>query len=359
MSKGDNLLKILYILDILKDNRKKYSPDDKERFLSANRLVEMLNEKYGLSSDRKSIYSYIKTLSEYGCEFSKNKKGCYLEKCPDDEYAFETTELKMIADAVIVSPFYTEKQTRKIISKLEKLLIDNSMSLKKDSVLLEHMKKGTNNAVVYNIYNIYKAIDENKQISFYYYNTEISSDTGHKHFENKFNTNENKTTKIYFQSPYHLIWKNDTYYLLAFDSIKQDMRTFRVDRMYSVIVQNGKDNTQNLKRDGKKEMSKKDFSDYATTAFDMFGGETKNISLRVNKKLAKVIADRFGMDTNIYSDNLGDDDFFLCSVNVQVSNMFFGWLSSFQNDIQITYPNDVKRDYMNYLKNLLESYNNM
>ena len=43
MAKGDNLLKILYIMDILRENRKKHSSDDKGRFLSANELVRILD----------------------------------------------------------------------------------------------------------------------------------------------------------------------------------------------------------------------------------------------------------------------------------------------------------------------------
>ena len=48
------------------------------------------------------------------------------------------------------------------------------------------------------------------------------------------------------------MWKDDSYYLLTFDSDKKDIRTFRVDRMRDVIVQNGADNNiQDIPREGR------------------------------------------------------------------------------------------------------------
>jgi len=357
MAKGDNLLKILYVMDILKENRKKYSSNDKNRFLSANKLAEILEKKHGLTSDRKSIYSYIKSLEEYGCDFEKSKKGCYLLSCPN-EVNFETAELKMISDAVILSHFYPARKTKQIVTKLEKLLPDNSISLKNDSVFIDKAIKSDNDSVVYSIDSIYQAINEDKQIAFHYYNIEAELNSNGNRLSTKYRM-ENGKRKNYLQSPFHLIWKDDSYYLLTYDSHEKNIRTFRVDRMRDVIVQNGADNNiDDIPRDGKSFFAKLDVMEYTNTIFSMFGGETQNISLRVNKKFAKVIADKFGKNINIYHDKY-DEDFFLCSVNVQKSNMFFSWLSGFGSDIQITYPHDIRNEYISYLKSLLDGYENL
>ena len=39
--------------------------------------------------------------------------------------------------------------------------------------------------------------------------------------------------------------------------------------------------------------------------------------------------------------------------------MFYSWVSGFGNDIQITYPEDVRQDYIEYLKNILNGYQNL
>ena len=360
MAKGENRLKILYVLDILKQNSKKYGSDESGRFMSANQLSKELFDKHKLTSDRKSIYSYIKSLEDYGCEFEKTKGGCYLLSCPNDysKYSFETAELKAIADTLVLSRFYPASKTKKTIKKLEHLLPNESISLKGENVFIDNAIKSDNQAVIYNIDNIFHAINQDKQISFSYYSIEVEFGANGNHFITKYRT-ENGKKKVYIQSPFHLLWKNDTYYLLTFDSATQKERTFRVDRMRDVIVQNGSDNTTDLRRDGKDYFSKIDVVEYANTIFDMFGGEKKNISLRVKKSLAKVIADKFGKKVSVYHDMYDDDDFFLCSVNVQQSKTFFSWLSNFGNDVQITYPADVRQDYVKYLKSILDGYDSL
>ena len=66
MSKGKNSLKILYMIDILKDNSVQHNSIDPGRFINASRIIDKLKEisaKNGeqdeLSADRKSIYTYV------------------------------------------------------------------------------------------------------------------------------------------------------------------------------------------------------------------------------------------------------------------------------------------------------------
>ncbi|MEE3486199.1 MAG: hypothetical protein VZQ98_17995, partial [Bacteroidales bacterium] len=59
MSKGDNRLKILYVLDELSKYSKEHDESSDDRFISATELINILLSKYQLTADRKSIYSYI------------------------------------------------------------------------------------------------------------------------------------------------------------------------------------------------------------------------------------------------------------------------------------------------------------
>ncbi len=362
MSKGDNRLKILYIIDVLKQNSKSKTPHDINRFISANDLVQELQSKYELTADRKSVYSYIKTMEQYGYEFDKSKKGFYLLGCSchdTDTVSFETAELKVIADALSLSRFYPIKKTRQIIKKLEKLLPDSSQSLLSREIFLEKVIKSDNMSVIYNINSIYEAINDDKQIAFHYQNVQADLSDGHHCLTTGLRTENDKKVKTYLQSPYALLWKNECYYLLSYDSNKQDLRTFRVDRMVDVIVQNGQDNDiPNIKRDGKKYFKDIDIAEYLNTAFSMFGGKKKNVSLRVKKDLAKVIADYFGKNINVYSDDFSDE-YFICSVDIQQSNMFFSWLSGFGSDIQIKFPHDIRQQYLDYLKDIIAGYDKL
>ena len=69
--------------------------------------------------------------------------------------------------------------------------------------------------------------------------------------------------------------------------------------------------------------------------------------------MAGVILDRFG--TDIWMRQL-DKDTFSAQVTVTVSPQFFGWLTAIGKDLQIVGPEEVKEEYLEYMKELLQSY---
>ncbi len=351
MSKGDNRLKILYVIDELKQNSKTKSFDDPTRYLSASRLIEILDEKYGLSADRKSVYNYIESLTKYGFDIQKSRRGYYLcehyDSSKSDE-EFELAELKMIVDALASSRFISAQKTRTIIEKLRHLTSEGADSLRNRQVYLEKSVKSDNFSVIYSIDAIHSAIIQNKKIRFKYQKTIVNFDlpSGRLVSENKLGPDGED--KIYFQSPYALVWKNEYYYLICYDSETRSPKTFRVDRMKDVIVM------EDQEREGGKYFGEISINEYANTAFSMYGGETINIVLKVNKELAGVIADRFGKDMSIYHDD--DPHFFRCSVNVQKSNQFYSWLSGFGTDMELIFPKDIKDEYVSYLESLVSLY---
>ena len=299
MSKGDNRLKILYILDELKQNSRK-NADNEENFLSATELIDTLNEKYHLNADRKSVYSYIESLIKFGYDIKKSRKGYYLvEHYYKDEAdaKFELPEIKMIVDALSSSRFISAKKTNSIIQKLAGLTDTNGNQLEQRKLYLERAIKSDNNSVIYNIDSIYSAIINNEQISFKYQKMEIDFNSPDEKLVAVTKTDDDDKEKLYVQSPYALIWKNEYYYLLCYDSESNSPKTFRVDKMKDV------EPLDKIKREGSKFFEEINISEYANTAFSMYGGETINVILRVKKSLAGVIADRFGKKINIYHDD--------------------------------------------------------
>lgn len=351
MSKGDNRLKILYVIDELKQNSKQKNHNDPGRFLSASRIIEILDEKYGLSADRKSVYNYIESLTKYGFEIEKSRRGYYLlEGCDksSDENAFELAELKMIVDALAASRFISAKKTRSIIGKLRNLTTEGADSLQNRQVYLEKAVKSDNFSVIYSIDAIQSAIIGNRKISFKYQKTIVDFDLPSGKLVSVNKSDADGQDRIYIQSPYALVWKNEFYYLICYDSSTRSPKTFRVDRMKDVMM------IEDQEREGGKYFGEISINEYANTAFSMFGGETINIVLRVNKELAGVIADRFGKDMNIYHDD--DPHFFRCSVNVQKSDQFYSWLSGFGSDVELIFPKDVREEYVSYIESIVSLY---
>ena len=93
MPKSDNQkLKIFYILDYLQRNSHQDHP------VRATELIEMLENRHSIKCERKTVYSDIAALQEYGVDIVSipGKNGGYYIASRN----FELPELKLLIDAV-------------------------------------------------------------------------------------------------------------------------------------------------------------------------------------------------------------------------------------------------------------------
>ena len=105
-------LKLLYLKEILE------TQSDADHPLTAQALIDLLTEK-GIRAERKSIYSDMVCLQEYGLDIVQLRGpggGYYL-----GSRAFELPELKLLVDAAQSSKFLSEKKSLQLITKLETL----------------------------------------------------------------------------------------------------------------------------------------------------------------------------------------------------------------------------------------------
>ena len=95
-------LRMLYIMRILLEK------SDEKHTLSAADISRMLQD-YGMSADRKTIYSDIETLREFQIDIvqAKGTNGGYYIGSRE----FELPELKLLVDAVQASKFISRKKS--------------------------------------------------------------------------------------------------------------------------------------------------------------------------------------------------------------------------------------------------------
>ena len=65
--KPDEKIKLLYLKEIFE----KYS--DEDHILNSSDIVALLNDRYGVECERKSIYKDIEILSDYGMDIIKTR----------------------------------------------------------------------------------------------------------------------------------------------------------------------------------------------------------------------------------------------------------------------------------------------
>lgn len=145
--------KILCLMQILLERT------DDEHSMSANDLCKALKE-YGLSAERKSIYSDIETLKDFGLDIIQLKgtnQGYYIGKRD-----FELPELKLLVDAVQSSKFITTKKSEELIKKLEGLASRYEAKQLQRQVFIYNRPKTGNETIYYNVDLIHSAIFKNK-----------------------------------------------------------------------------------------------------------------------------------------------------------------------------------------------------
>ena len=213
MPKSDNQkLKIFYILDYLQKNSHQEHP------VRAVELQAMLEQQHNIVCDRKTVYSDIQALQDYGVDIVSlpGKNGGYYIASRN----FELPELKLLIDAVQSSRCLTEKKSRELIEKLCSQCSVYDARLMRRDVLVSGRVKSMNETIYYNVDAIQDAIAENRQITFRYF--DFALDGSRKYRD-----------RDYQASPYGLCQDNENCYLLA-HSPRHGVTSYRVDRMSDI-----------------------------------------------------------------------------------------------------------------------------
>ena len=310
MPKSDNQkLKIFYIWDYLKE----YSHQDHP--VRAAELLSMMERQHNIVCDRKTVYSDIAALQDYGVDIVSipGKNGGYYIASRN----FELPELKLLIDAVLSSKFLTEKKSRELIEKLcEECSVYDAQLMRRD-VLVSGRVKSMNETIYYNVDAIQEAIGQNKQITFRYFDWGID---GQRHYRDK----------SYQASPYGLCQDNENCYLLA-HSPRYGVTSYRVDRMSDIGL-------MDESRTPCPELTGKALHEHANRLFQMYAGDAVTVKLRFHRELTNVVIDRFGRDTMLIPDG---DDHFVFTVKVAVSPMFLSWVIGFGTKAKILHPQSV------------------
>ena len=307
--------RILYLLRILEQ----YT--DEEHPLTTKQLIEMLNEKYGISTYRTTIAKDVAALQEFGVDIVViHSTQC---KYFIGNRQFELPELKLLIDAVESSKFITSKKSDALIKKIHMLTSNGQVKKLKRNNYVSGRIKPNNEQIYYIVDTINDAINERKQISFSYYEY-----TGLKEkvLRNK--------GEIYTISPYHLVWNDDYYYVVGYSEKREKIVTFRVDRIAS--------QPDILSADAVPVPEDFDIAEFTKQVFYMYDGEEVLVDLRCDNGLMKTMVDRFGEDITTIS---YDATSFRLTVEVSISPTFFGWVFGFCGKVQILAPKSEKKQY--------------
>ena len=320
----DKKLGILYLKDYLE-----HETDENHHATVAD--IQKMLRSHDMTSDRRTIYSDLEILADK-YEMDIVSEGYSRFVASRD---FDLEEIKMLVDMVQSSNFLTAKKTQELIDKLKSQVSVHQAKNLSRRIYVRNRVKTTNESVYLNVDRISDAVNRDRKLNFQYFSYNISEEKVLRH-----------DGKIHVISPFALVYVDQNYYMLGYDSEHEEMRHYRVDRMTNISV-------SDEEREGHTVFDSTDMSTYTNKVFYMFRGKEETVMLRCDNAVVDSIIDRFGEDAKIIKRN---DNRFDVLCDVVVSPQFFAWLSPFGTQIEITEPEHVRNEFKDHLKNILTMY---
>ena len=326
--KGENQkLKMLYLVRIFSRET-----DDTHK-LTMPEIIQKL-AACGVNADRKTLYQDFDELRRFGLDIIAEQEGrnYYYYLGSRD---FELPELKLLVDSVQSAKFITDKKSQQLIRKLESLVSKYEGLQLHRQVIISGRIKTMNESIYYNVDKLHEAINSDRQIRFKYFDWNLN-----KEMEPRYDG------RIYQGSPWALMWDDEKYYLVFYDSKYGKIIHYRVDKMTAIQI-------ADEKREGRDAFKKFDIAHYTNILFGMYVGEETKVTLEAENRMVSVLIDRFGKDIIIAPI---DDERFRTTVTVAVSRQFLAWIMSLDGDIRIVSPKPVVEEMQAIIAELSERY---
>lgn len=296
------LLRILQILE-------QYS--DIDHPLKQEDIARYLDRDFGIVIERKAIGRNILLLKDAGYDILSDRRGCYLVS-----REFEDSELRLLIDGVLASKHITAKHSKELIEKLCSLSNKYFRSHVKNIWSVNEWSKTDNQALFYNIEIVDAAIEQGKQIAFWY---------------NKYGADKKlHKTSDHRATPYQMILRNQRYYLIACNEKWKNLGHYRLDRITDIRLT---DEPATQLRSLPGHESGIDYKEYATSLPYMFTDKPEGVEFLADPAIIDQIVDWFGDNARI--EQSGDK----LKVSVKVSPMAMEyWAMQYLNFVEILSP---------------------
>ena len=306
---------------------------DEAHPLTNAEMMQILADKYGISTHRTTVPADIDLLIKSGLEIeiieSKPKK-YYLN---DYARTFSLPELKVLVDAVASAKFITKKKSDELIEKIVTLGTPTDAPCLKRNLWSEGRIRQENERIYVVIDAVNQAINESKKISFQYFQYDVKKEQKLKH-----------DGLPYKFSPYALVWNGDYYYMIGYSEKHAGIGNFRVDRIAKA--------PHILDEDAVHMPDDFDISEYTNGMLRMYNSRRYDVVLICDNSVMDAVIDKFGKNARTYAYDMTS---FKLEVNVAVNHVFLSWVFGFEGKVKIKSPSNIEQQYRDMVKNAAES----
>lgn len=320
-------MKFLYLAQMLRRKT------DEEHPAGLGSIAAYLKE-LGITEDEANLKKDLEILREYGLDITVSEEEEPLYCLRNREFYPE--EIRVLMDMVQSSGIITKRRREALIEKIGKL----TSAYKEEEIKRQVMASDARgrDSLYQSMNTVYRAMDEDYEISFLYYEWILTEDRKLKR----------KGERLTL-SPWGILHRDKYYYLIAIDGKSGVVKNYRLDRMRDVMTEPEK------KRAGHDFFSEVDVADFAAAAFGgVFCGKEEEVSLEFENRLLGKAVDTFGEELVVTEK--GEKSFTVC-VKVPADREFFGWLAGAGTGVKIVGPENVLTEYKKFLRKALGNYN--
>lgn len=311
----------IFILEILD----RYS--DSNRRLSQKEILAYLDKEYNIIITRKTLSEYISELREAG--YICGRKGVYKEK------QFTDNELRLLIDGVLFGQHVPEKNANVLIHKLKQISPNGMSNRIKHICYLERINH-TANEYLYDIIDLLdSAIEKNRKVELTLCAFDVNGNL------------ENWGTKVV--DPYYLVTDKCKYYLICYAGRNGDLENRRLDRISNVKIL---EEYRMPMRKLEKYSNGFDLADYMKEHIYMFSGDSKAITICVQRKNIGDFIDWYGRKFRIMEE---DEE----SVTIRLEaneNAVFYWALQYGQIAEVIKPIQLRERIKDTLNEMLEQY---
>ena len=237
--------------------------------------------------------------------------------------------------------FISDSQEQGLLEAIQGLCSDYQIEELEQKVYVFGRPKTRNRSIMYSMATIRNAINDNQKISFTYLKYTKDSMTEQV---------ARKQGKPYIVSPFNLIINDGNYYLLAYDTPKERITTYRLDRMRDVEL-------LAMERDGHTAYNSLNLDTYLRRVFSMYStGNLKQVTLRFTNDMLDTVIDRFGSGNDLIYIFDPDKRHFSIEVEIDISDQFFAWICGLRKKAKIVSPPEVVESFKKFLADITDRY---
>ncbi len=303
---------------------------DEDHFLTTKQIINIMENEYDITMERRTLYANIDLLQKYGHKISTwqdNGNGYYLE-----EHQFLKSEVFLLCNAIHSSRFISDRESSRLIKKLLNTLSTSQKQEYTDKVFLPNKRKTKNDTLLNNISVISDAIRDRYPIRFTYLQYNQAKEL------------EPRRPEPYVVEPRFIVYHDSHAYLIATSDHHDGFANYRIERIGDIEIIAEK-KFSSLRKD-------QDAYEYAKNMYYMFNDKQIAAVIRCERRILDYVIDVFSTDCTIIPI---DKDHF----DVHIKGSEFGILlfaQQYMDATEIMEPKDLRKRMNDRLKASLKNY---